>query len=60
MVTHNFIKLLPFLFDMNTSVSDQSSLMTYTQQVLCCQVSSISYILTMQVEASLINSPKNS
>ena len=32
MVTHNFNKLLPFLFNMNTLVSDQSSPMTYTSR----------------------------
>ena len=32
MVTHNFNKLLPFLFNMDTLVSDQSSPMTYTNR----------------------------
>ena len=32
MVTHNFNKLLPFLFNMDTLVSDQSSPMTYTSR----------------------------
>ena len=32
MVTHNFNKLLPFLFNMNTLVSDQSSPMTHTNR----------------------------
>ena len=32
MVTHNFNKLLPHLFNMNTLVSDQSSPMTYTNR----------------------------
>ena len=34
MVTHNFNKLLPFLFEFNmdTLVSDQSSPMTYTNR----------------------------
>ena len=32
MVTHNFNKLLPFLFNMDALVSDQSSPMTYTNR----------------------------
>ena len=32
MVTHDFIKLFHFLFNMNTLVSDQSLLMTYTNR----------------------------
>ena len=32
MVTHNFNKLLPFLFNMDTLVSDQNSPMTYTNR----------------------------
>ena len=32
MVTHNFNRVLPFLFNMNTLVSDQSSPMAYTNR----------------------------
>ena len=43
MVTHDFIKLLPFLFNMNTLVSEQSSPMTYANRFCVAMLAVFAY-----------------
>ena len=65
MVTHNFNKLLPFLFNMDTLVSDQSSPMTYTNRFCVAMLAvfatynlseaALTVLMTITCSLSLVN-----